>query len=403
MAKVYGNVNPSDSYGEQVYLDYSTSETGSTYTIAVKAGIKATTKAISISSSGGYLGPDSVYIAVYKGDFVGSDEKTTYDSNSANYSLAKGSERQHITKTFTITKSKEGTQSIKISALSEISWLAGFIIVEPTAESKSLRSVNFTVPQKASYTISFNANGGTGTAPSTITKWDSEAITLPANTFTRTGYDFVGWSTDASGSVIYPAGSSYNGNANTTLYAVWKSNYVAPTIFNLVAYRSDALGYEDDEGLYAKIQCNFTEPERDYAAYSNYTIKVGVKQQSASTFTYTTVTGSSGVVSVVIPGIAAEYSYDVIVVIEPTDYAAVSRTSYVSVAYFVMDINAAGTAVAFFQAAEDNKDGLYVGDDIYIAIDENATGSSTVDGEIMDALRALGWDGTVSNGGVITD
>lgn len=80
-----------------------------------------------------------------------------------------------------------------------------------------------TIPAKTSYTVSFNANGGSG-APGSQTKWYGETLTLSSTTPTRSGYTFQGWATSASGSVSYLAGGSYQNNAGATLYAVWTSS-----------------------------------------------------------------------------------------------------------------------------------------------------------------------------------
>lgn len=72
------------------------------------------------------------------------------------------------------------------------------------------------------YTISYNANGGSG-APSSQQKEYGKNITLSNTKPTRAGYEFQGWSTSATGGVQYSSGSAFAVNANTTLYAVWKS------------------------------------------------------------------------------------------------------------------------------------------------------------------------------------
>lgn len=80
------------------------------------------------------------------------------------------------------------------------------------------------VAAKPSYTISYNANGGSG-APSAQTKWYGTNITLSSNRPSRTGHSFLGWSTSASAtSATYAPGATYTANASATLYAVWKAN-----------------------------------------------------------------------------------------------------------------------------------------------------------------------------------
>ena len=70
------------------------------------------------------------------------------------------------------------------------------------------------------YTVSYNANGGTG-APGNQTKTHDQSLTLSSVKPTKDGYTFQGWSTSSTGSVQYNPGSAYTGNANLTLYAVW--------------------------------------------------------------------------------------------------------------------------------------------------------------------------------------
>lgn len=90
-------------------------------------------------------------------------------------------------------------------------------------------SKTVSIPKLASYTVSYNANGGSG-APSSQTKYYGKSLTLSSTKPTRTGYTFQGWGTSASDtSVDYAAGASYTGNANITLYAIWKINTWAVT------------------------------------------------------------------------------------------------------------------------------------------------------------------------------
>lgn len=77
---------------------------------------------------------------------------------------------------------------------------------------------------KQSYTISYNANGGSG-APGNQTRWYGQSdFTISTTRPTRTGYTFQGWSTSNDSSVEYQPGQHYGGDANLTLYAVWKVN-----------------------------------------------------------------------------------------------------------------------------------------------------------------------------------
>ena len=76
--------------------------------------------------------------------------------------------------------------------------------------------VNKTV---TTYTVSFNANGGTGTMANVTVS--AGAYTLPVNSFTApAGKQFKGWATGATGAVI--AGTTYHVADNVTFYAIWE-------------------------------------------------------------------------------------------------------------------------------------------------------------------------------------
>jgi uncharacterized protein (TIGR02145 family)/uncharacterized repeat protein (TIGR02543 family) len=71
------------------------------------------------------------------------------------------------------------------------------------------------------YTVTYNANNGTG-APANQTKTHDVALTLSTAVPARTGYAFAGWNTSANGSgTSYASGASYTANAAVTLYAQW--------------------------------------------------------------------------------------------------------------------------------------------------------------------------------------
>ena len=78
-----------------------------------------------------------------------------------------------------------------------------------------------------SYTVSYDANGGSG-APSSQTKTKDATLTLSSTKPTRSGYTFLGWATSAGAtSASYQPGGSYTANASVTLYAVWSCNHAS--------------------------------------------------------------------------------------------------------------------------------------------------------------------------------
>lgn len=67
-----------------------------------------------------------------------------------------------------------------------------------------------------SYTITYDANGGTN-APQSQLKNYGEAITLSDKVPTRDGYTFCGWSSTVNGEVEYKPGSTYASDDNACI------------------------------------------------------------------------------------------------------------------------------------------------------------------------------------------
>ncbi len=88
------------------------------------------------------------------------------------------------------------------------------------------------------YTVSYNANGGTGNMASTTHTYGVSKA-LSQNTYTRAGYEFAGWSTSSSATMpTYEDGQSVSNlsatnGATVTLYAVWQIKYTITVASNL--------------------------------------------------------------------------------------------------------------------------------------------------------------------------
>ena len=138
----------------------------------------------------------------------------TYSSSGSNHTGV-----YHLlvnTQTVTITKN-HGNQILRVGAKA---YRNG---AEDSTYSYAYKDL--TIGPKPSYTVSYNANGGTG-APAAQTKWHNETLTLQSNEPTRTGHTFQGWATSSTGGVAYRASAAYTSNAGITLYAVWTANTV---------------------------------------------------------------------------------------------------------------------------------------------------------------------------------
>lgn len=166
-----------------------------------------TIKCICVSEYGTTSGYNNIRGATAKGSDSWSWGSATSISTNSSKTLR--------TTTHTITKT-HSAQSIKCWA--KVEGISGIY-----SGSSSTASVNVTVSAKTSYTVSYNANGGSG-APGSQTKWYGENLTLSTTKPTRTGYTFKGWATSASGGVSYASGATYTANSGATLYAVWQIN-----------------------------------------------------------------------------------------------------------------------------------------------------------------------------------
>lgn len=88
--------------------------------------------------------------------------------------------------------------------------------------------------------VSFDPNGGVGTMEPQVS---ASETTLTKNTFTRSGYTFVGWSTTATGAVQYADNAAYPFGTSATLYAQWRVIPVlAETGVNVIDLRVFAVG-----------------------------------------------------------------------------------------------------------------------------------------------------------------
>jgi uncharacterized repeat protein (TIGR02543 family) len=129
------------------------------------------------------------------------------------------------------------------------------------------------------YTVAYNANGGEGTTASSDHTYDA-AQTLVVNGFTRTGFSFVGWNTQAGG-----GGTNYDdedsvtnlssaNGATVTLYAQWW-----PTVSvnislwvnddRYILYSNNDITISKSKGPGLDIPEKFSATLQDPSSYSN--------------------------------------------------------------------------------------------------------------------------------------
>lgn len=217
-------------------------------------------------------------------------------------------------------------------------------------------SASISVPALAPATITFNANGGSGTVPSAISTYVGVANTIPSNSLTRTGYTFNGWNIASDGSgTAYATGSTITPSGNVTLYAQWKTTYVKPEIQNLVAFRTaNASGGASPTVTSTGTTgfCKFQLVGGANYTFISATVQFGTAAAKSMTKSGNTVYGYSTVGSI---AQASAYTVKITVVVKGTD--GVSRTytdsTYISKSVPVFDASNDGNCFAFFGTATD--------------------------------------------------
>ena len=88
---------------------------------------------------------------------------------------------------------------------------------------------------KVTYTVTFDANGGSGAMNPQIFTY-GEPQNLSPNEFTMENKDFLGWAKTSGGSIAYDDNSGYTiGTADVTLYAVWGKLVTADKAATVIA------------------------------------------------------------------------------------------------------------------------------------------------------------------------
>ena len=237
----------------------------------------------------------------------------------------------------------------------------------------------YAVWQANTYTVSYNANGGSG-APSSQTKTYGKTLTLRSTVPTRTNYNFVGWATSSTATTAsYQAGGSYTKNSAATLYAVWELAYSKPRITNISVNRVNTNGQSDDQGTRCKVTFSWAT---DKAAP---TITISYRQTTSTNWSDVTLTAqnTSGTVEQILSAtFSIDKSYEVkVTVADSVGSSYVTRT--LSSGKFIIDFKAGGDGIAIGKAAEN------AGFDIYM--DTKFEKSVTIDGNLTGKYLTGTW------------
>lgn len=192
------------------------------------------------------------------------------------------------------------------------------------------------------YTVKYNANGGTG-APANQTKTYGVNLILSNAQPTRTNYVFKGWGTSSTATTAsYSPGAVYSKNAAITLYAIWELGYTKPIITNLSAARCDASGNDVDDGVYAVVRFKWS------TSLSVKSITVEWVDSSNENRGSTTVTasGTSGSASTIITSqtFQTETSYGFTVIVTDNNGSTSRSTTMTGIEYH-MDFGSSSVSV----------------------------------------------------------
>lgn len=225
------------------------------------------------------------------------------------------------------------------------------------------------------YTVKYNANGGTigSTTTSSHTYDTAKNLTTAATLgLSRSNYLFKGWATTATGAVVYTNGQSVKNLTSTNggtvnLYAVWEYQYKKPTFTKLTAWRTkeepeQGVYERDDEGKNADISVTLSAGQKKDTANGSFanistTVDFFYKAHTDPAYpltpfsTQTTSLTGDTLEAHISDVLDTETQYDVRVVAYIGESAADSaaRETFISTAYFLMDIT--DTGIAFGQAS----------------------------------------------------
>ncbi len=117
------------------------------------------------------------------------------------------------------------------------------------------------------YTVTFNANGGSGTMqPQTFTKGETQALT--ANAFTLVSHIFAGWNTTSDGTgTDYADMQETTVSGDMTLYAQWNKAAFSISGTKRVSFSKGNLQYQASTNTW-----RFAENQTDYVGSNNSNI-----------------------------------------------------------------------------------------------------------------------------------
>lgn len=305
----------------RAYLTYTVTDNGDSVTIAAKGGFGSYNWGFALT------GVDCTLSCTGQTSKSASGSVSTSTGATTNVQLASTS--------WTIAK---GSTAKSVTVKSYVNNDSGYKGGTATA------STTVTIPAKAGYTVTYNANGGTG-APTSQTVAEGASFTVSTQTPYKDGYRFLGWSTSSTAtSAAFSPGETITGvAASITLYAVWAVAYGAPTIKSLSAERCSSSGTFAALGTYAKVTFDWTCE----ASVSS------IKVSWSSTSTTVSASGTSGSAYKVIGGsFSTSSSYTITVTVTDIEGNTASASCPLGTGVYAWSVLAGGSGFAVGKNAE---------------------------------------------------
>ena len=245
-----------DSSGTAKFTLSSTKPTRSGYTFlgwrldnSSAYGIDSPGQSITISLGSPTNNATLTYYAQWEAD--SANYTITYDANGGSGAPAQQTKTADVP---LVLSSVKPTRTGYEFAGWSLTATSGSTLYAPGSTCTIDGNVTFYAMWTTSYTLTYDANGGTG-APPRQTKKSGESWRINSIEPTRNEYTFEGWATVPNGAAVIGPGQSYGLQADTTLYAVWKA---IPEISNVnvtftginsgwigIRYQGDSLGGTD--------------------------------------------------------------------------------------------------------------------------------------------------------------
>ena len=277
----------------------------------------------------------------------------TYNSNGGSGNMANT----------TYTYASSGTTTLRKNTFTKTDYDFLGWNLDGSQTAKYADEQNWNLNNKGNYTlyavwkkdivISYDANDGIGTAPATqsatvYNNTTSQSFKIATNTFTRTNYKFVSWNTKEDGSgTTYQPNDSINFSKSTILYAIWESTFVPPEL------TISSIRDSNNTGI-ATINLNWTKGSIGGTSINTTYYKIQYKKYNVSTWSgdteYTSTTETS--YSETLNGLD-DVQYDIKVSIYSEGYSntVVSKTDFISAAFYVIDITADGKGIGLLTSA----------------------------------------------------